>query len=51
MKCFADTVLKRNKFFMEENYMLSRPRRLCVNCATRILVRETKLNIEDLIYS
>ena len=30
--------------------MLRRPRRLRVNSATRNLVRETKLNIEDLIY-
>ncbi len=30
--------------------MLRRPRRLRVNNATRNLVRETKLNIEDLIY-
>ena len=30
--------------------MLRRPRRLRINSATRNLVRETKLNIEDLIY-
>ena len=30
--------------------MLRRPRRLRINTATRNLVRETKLNIEDLIY-
>ena len=30
--------------------MLRRPRRLRINSATRNLVRETKLNVEDLIY-
>ena len=30
--------------------MLRRPRRLRINKATRNLVRETKLNVEDLIY-